>query len=259
MKKEVKSYPTSNLLFIAVIACFAFIQCEQKTTDTTERTETNETSDTSNGIRTLMVGGGESHDFETWFKDADTQTLQQEGLSTVVYTDNTDSIVHYLPDADVLYLTNNQAIADPKAREAIFDFLQEGKGLVLGHAALWYNWEDWPEYNKQIVSGGSRGHDKYGEFEVQITDTDHPVTQGVDQKFTLKDELYYFKVDEEGPGIEVLAKASTEGSEGFPSVFVVKNPNARIVGIALGHDGESHDLDAYKTILRNALVWVSGN
>lgn len=261
MKKKFKTNPYSNRLFsigISMVVCFVFVQCEQKTTETTETTETIETSDNSKGIRTLMVGGGESHDFDTWFKDADTKTLQEDGLSTVVYTDNTDSIVHYLADADVLYLTNNQAIKDPKAREAIFEFLEEGKGLVLGHAALWYNWEDWPEYNQQIVSGGSRGHDKYGTFNVQITDTAHPVTQGVEQNFTLQDELYYFKVDEEGPGIEVLATASSEESKGFPSVFVVKNPDARIVGIALGHDGESHDLEAYQTLLRNAIEWVAG-
>src|SRR5690606_25980492 len=106
MRKGTKFYPASNHLFpiaLGVMASFVFIQCEQKTneiTDTTQTTEPIETSDTPNGIRTLMVGGGESHDFDTWFKEADTQTLEEEGLSTVVYTDNTDSIVHYLADAD---------------------------------------------------------------------------------------------------------------------------------------------------------------
>lgn len=253
MKENLSTYRNyMNLLSSAAlfsIACLVFCQCASKS---------QQTSNASEGIRTLIVGGGESHDFDTWFKEADSQTLREGGLSTVIYTANTDSIVHYLHDMDVLYLTNNQPIADPNSREAIVDFINEGKGLILGHAALWYNWEDWPEYNQQIVSGGSRGHDKYGEFDVTINDTNHPVTQGVDLKFTLQDELYYFKVDETGPGIEVLATASTEGNEGFPSVFVVKHPKARIVGLALGHDGESHDLEAYQTILRNALVWVAG-
>ncbi len=253
MKKNLSTYRNyMNLLSSAAfftIACLVFCQCASKSA---------QTSNASEGIRTLIVGGGESHDFDKWFKEADSQILREDGLSTVIYTANTDSIVHYLPDMDVLYLTNNQPIADPNSREAIVDFINEGKGLILGHAALWYNWEDWPEYNQQIVSGGSRGHDKYGEFDVTINDTNHPVTQGVDPKFTLQDELYYFKVDETGPGIEVLATASTEGNEGFPSVFVVKHPKARIVGLALGHDGESHDQEAYQTILRNALVWVAG-
>src|SRR5690606_23734079 len=115
----------------------------------------------------------------------------------------------------------------------------------------------WPEYNQNIVSGGSRGHDKYGEFEVSITNVNHPVTQGVDQKFSLKDELYYYKIDENGPGIEILAEATSDQSGPFPSVFVVKHPNTKIVGIALGHDGESHGLEAYQTLLRNSVKWVS--
>src|SRR5690606_22373141 len=134
------------------------------------------------------------------------------------YTDNTDSIAIYLVDADVLYLSNNQPIGKPEVRSAIMDFVKAGNGLVLGHAALWYNWADWPEYNKQLVSGGSRGHDPFGSFDVQVTNTDHPVTKGVDKNFTLEDELYYYKADPSGPGIEVLATASTDASEeSFPS------------------------------------------
>ena len=108
-----------------------------------------------------------------------------------------------------------------------------------------------------VVSGGSRGHDRYGEFEVTVTDADHPVMQGVPQSFTLKDELYYFKVDDSGPGIDILAEASSEESGPFPSVFVIKHPKTKIVGFALGHDGESHDLEAYQTVLRNAVKWVA--
>ena len=34
-------------------------------------------------IRTLMVGGGSSHDFDKWYKEVDTKTLEQDGLATV--------------------------------------------------------------------------------------------------------------------------------------------------------------------------------
>lgn len=209
-------------------------------------------------IRTLIVGGGSSHDFDKWYKEADVKTLEQDGLATVTYTSDVNTILAQLPNIDVLYLTNNQPMEDPELRKAIFAFVNAGKGLVLGHAALWYNWKDWPEYNQQLVSGGSNGHDQYGSFEVTVIDTKHPVTKGVDQKFTLKDERYYFIVDPKGPGIKVLANSSVAGSDDiFPSVFVVNNPKARIVGLALGHDAESHDLPVYHTLLRNAIKWVS--
>jgi uncharacterized protein len=237
-------------VILALICGFSQASCQRNASGGTS---------SSGPIRTLMVGGGSSHDFDRWYKQADAQTLRRDGLATVRYTSHTDSIGYYLPNIDVLYLTNNQPINDPAVRQAIFDFVNAGKGLVLGHAALWYNWSDWPEYNRQLVSGGSRGHDKYGSFEVMVTQPNHPITKGIPANFTLKDELYYFKPDPAGPGIEVLATASVAGSDtSFPSVFVVNQARGRIAGVALGHDAESHDLPAYQTLLRNAVQWVAG-
>ncbi len=211
-----------------------------------------------NTIRVLIVGGGSSHDFDKWYKQVDAETLQRDGLATVTYTSDPDSILYYLPNMDVLYLCNNQPIKNHAVRQAIFNHVNSGKGLIVAHAALWYNWQDWTEYNLQLVSGGSRGHNEYGTFEVTIINKDHPVTKGVADKFSLKDELYYYKPDPAGPGIEVLANASAEGSDKiYPSVFIVRHPKARIVGIALGHDAGSHDIVPYQTLLRNAVRWVA--
>ena len=212
----------------------------------------------SKTINVLMVGGGSSHDFDRWYKEADVKTLEENGFAKVTYIDDVTEILNHLQTADVLFLSNNQPIEDAGTRTAIFDFVKAGKGLILAHAALWYNWSDWPAYNQKLVSGGSNGHDSYGSFEVALSNVKHPVMKGVDQNFELKDELYYYKVDSTGPGIEVLAMANKAGSDiSYPSIFVVKNPKARIVGIALGHDAESHDIANYQTILRNAVKWVA--
>jgi type 1 glutamine amidotransferase len=208
-------------------------------------------------IRVLIVGGGTSHDFDKWYRNADAATLSRDGLCTVTYTNNTDSIGIYLANADVLYLATNQNI-NVTNRKAILDFAADGKGLVLGHPALWYNWLDWPKYNQLLVSGGARSHDKYGSFEEEIVNTNHPVTKGVDKKFTLKDERYHYTSDIFGPGIEVLANNQVTGSDMvYPSVFIVKNVTARIVCIALGHDEASHNIVPYQTLLRNAVKWVA--
>lgn len=212
----------------------------------------------SKSIRVLLVGGGASHNFDLWYKNADGNTLSQDGLCKVTYTTNTDSIAEYLKVNDVLIMSNNQPIKSELSRKSIFDFANAGKGIIFLHAALWYNWKDWPEYNLQLTSGGSRGHDRYGAFQIEVINPDHPVTKGIEQKFTLKDERYYFIPDTKGPGIEVLANNTVAGSEKvFPSIFVVKNPKARVVGIALGHDAESHNIANYQTLLKNAVKWVS--
>lgn len=209
-------------------------------------------------IKALMVGGGASHDFDRWYKNEDVKTLQQGGFANVIYTDKPSEILQHLPNIDVLILSNNQPIPDDATRNAIFDFLNQGKGVVLLHAALWYNWKDWEVYNQQIVGGGSRGHDKYGPFEMTVTNKKHPVMKKVPAKFTLADELYYHKIDPNGAKVEVLATAQMPGkAESYPNIFTVAHAKGRIVGIALGHDAASHELDAYKTVLKNAVKWAA--
>ena len=212
------------------------------------------------GTRALIVGGGSSHDFDRWFKREDTAILNASpGAASVRYTDRPQDILAALPEIDVLYLSNNKAIPSQAVRQAIMEFADRGKGLVLVHAALWYNWRDWPEYNRGIVGGGSRGHDRYGEFEVEVTAGEHPVMAGVPAKFRIKDELYRHEVDPKGTAMEVLAQATSPKSKiTFPIVWVVKHKKARIVCITLGHDGASHQLPAFRRLLQNAVKWASG-
>jgi len=212
-----------------------------------------------NGIRALIVGGGSSHDFGKWFNQADTDTLTANGKASVKYTEQISTVLPQLGDLDVLYLSNNQSMTDAALRKGIFDFADAGKGLLLVHPALWYNWNDWPEYNRQLVGGGAKGHDKYGEFEVSVAEPAHPLMAGVPANFKITDELYNFIQDEQGTPIKVLAtgKSPTTGKT-FPVVWITKHPKARIVCLTLGHDGKAHEHPAYKTILQNSVLWAAG-
>jgi uncharacterized protein len=211
------------------------------------------------GARVLITGGGSSHDFDKWFNQADTATLTASGKASVNYTEDMHAVAPALKSIDVLYLSNNQPIKDPAARQGILEFADAGKGLLLVHPALWYNWNDWPEYNRVLAGGGARGHDKFGEFEVKVTEPNHPLMLGVPQKFMIADELYWFEPDPQGTPIQVLATAhSLQKNKTYPMIFVVKHPKARIAGITLGHDGKAHEHPAYQQLLRNSLNWASG-
>lgn len=208
-------------------------------------------------ISVLIVGGGSSHDFDRWFNLEDSKIIAEMG-AYVQYTDQPQNILAVLPEIDILYLSNNQPLADPKLRQAIFDFVESGRDLLLAHAATWYNWKDWPEYNRDLVGGGSRGHRPYGEFEVQVTDSEHPVMQSVPASFTIADELYRFQKDEEGSDIHILAKGiEPETGKTYPVVWTVNYGEGRIICMTLGHDEASHTHEVYKTILRNTIHWFS--
>ncbi|MEW6158605.1 MAG: PVC-type heme-binding CxxCH protein [Verrucomicrobiota bacterium] len=213
----------------------------------------------SGTIRALIVGGGTHHDFQRWFNQEDIATLQAGGKAAVSYTENPATILETLPKIDVLYLSNNNPIPDPKTRQAIFDFTKSGKGLLLVHPALWYNWNDWPEYNRILIGGGSRRHDKYGEFEVIVDEPNHPIMAGVPKTFRITDELYHFEKDANGTANQVLATGrNLETGKTYPVVWITQLPNTRIVCITLGHDGKAHELPAFKTLLQNSLKWAAG-
>jgi type 1 glutamine amidotransferase len=132
--------------------------------------------------------------------------------------------------------------------------------MLIFHPSIWYNWTDWPEYNRELVGGGSRSHEKLQEFEVRVVNSKHPLMQGVPAKFRITDELYRWEQDPAGPPIEVLAVGrGLESGEEYPVVWVVKHDQARIIGNTLGHDERAHGLPAYQTILNNSLNWVKSS
>lgn len=69
---------------------------------------------------------------------ADSATLSAGGLASVNYTDKPINVAPALKDIDVLVQTSNQNMKDGLLRQAIMDFADAGKGLVLVHPALWY-------------------------------------------------------------------------------------------------------------------------
>ncbi len=209
----------------------------------------------------LIVGGGSSHDFDRWFNQEDVATLTAAGVGRVDYTSDTASVAARLPGLKVLYLSNNQPFKDAGTRDAIFHFPDSGRGLLLVHPALWYNWSnDWPEYNRQLVSGGAHSHENLAEFDVTIDQPDHPLMNGVAKTFRTRDELYRFEKDAMGPEITVLATGhSLSTGKSYPVVWVTAHPKARIVCISIGHDGVTHQNPSYKALLVNSAKWLSKN
>ncbi len=211
-----------------------------------------------NGLKTLLIGGGASHDYNRWFNLADVQMLNATAKISANYLEPQDVTVDDVQTADVLLISANKAFPDAAVREAIFAHAKAGKGIVLLHPGLWYNWPNWAVFNKELAGGGSRGHDRYGEFEVAVSGGSHPLLKGVPASFKLSDELYYFEPDSTGTPIEVLATAhSSAKGKAFPQVFVIKHPQTRIAGITLGHDGVAHSHPAYQQLLKNSVLWVA--
>ncbi len=209
-----------------------------------------------NALQVAVMGGGGSHEFLKYFGIADGKILSQNGTVNVNYTESTLQLNDWLQTADVLVISNNKEF-DGQTKETIFSRVNDGMPMLIYHPSTWYNWKDWPEYNQQLVAGGSKSHEPLQEFEVRVVKPNHPIMLGVPKTFRITDELYRWEHDPKGPNIEVLAvgRGLESGAE-YPVVWVVKHRKARIIGNTLGHDDDAHSLPAYQTILNNSFNWV---
>jgi type 1 glutamine amidotransferase len=209
----------------------------------------------ANGPRVLLVGGGSSHDFVKFFGGTDKATLAP-GVGWVDFTQNANGVAPILDRVDVLVWSANQPVSSATCK-ALIDYANSGKGIVALHPGTWYAWKNFPEWNAQIIGGGTRGHDKLGPYTVKVTNPNSPITKGVSASFEITDELYNYIADPAATPIEVLAEATSPlTGKTFPQVFIVKHPKARIVGITLGHDARAHDLPDFQALLRNAVNWA---
>ena len=211
-------------------------------------------------LRVLVAGAGSSHNFPAFFLGTDALTAKAAGYD-VASTPNLKETLGLLPQADLFVFSGNHAqFGTPEFQKAIRDFAAAGKGIVLLHAATWYNWPLETKYNDEFVCGGSRNHG-HSDFTFTVTKAEHPIMKGVPATFVVNDESYNIELTRP-EGAEVLGTIPRQDpKEGLsnilPSVWTVRYPGARVVCIALGHDEKSHDHPAYKQLLLNSLTWVS--
>ena len=211
-------------------------------------------------LRVLFAGAGSSHNFPAFFLGTDAQTAKAAGYD-VAATPNLKETLALLPQADLFVFSGNHGqFGTPEFQKAIRDFAVAGKGIVLLHAATWYNWPLTTKYNDEFVCGGSRNHG-HSDFTFTVTKPEHPIMKGVPATFVVNDESYNIELTRP-EGAEVLGtiprQTPKEGqSKILPSVWTVKYPGAKVVCIALGHDEKSHDHPAYKQLLLNSLTWVT--
>ena len=164
---------------------------------------------------------------------------------------------------DVIVLNYmNWKSPDPgeEARAGLKRFVEEGNGLVLVHFACGA-FQGWPEFAKiagRVWDPKLRAHDPHGKFTVEITDAQHPITQGFFPKsFETTDELYTCLAGDQE--IQVLAKATSNvDKRDYPMAFVLRYGKGRIFHCALGHDVRALTPEPVQDLYRRGAAWAAG-
>ncbi len=160
----------------------------------------------------------------------------------------------------------------PAATAAFQKYITEGRGGWVGlhHASLLGDFDGyhvWPWYDDFM--GGILWKDyipKFASGKVNVEDKSHPVMKGVPASFVIKKEEWYTYDKSPRPKVHVLA-AVDESSYvpngpvkmgDHPVIWTNDHVKARNVYIFMGHSPVLFDDDAYKTILKNAILWAAG-
>ncbi|MCP5120709.1 MAG: ThuA domain-containing protein [bacterium] len=227
-----------------------------------------------NPVRTLLLTGHD-HPAHKWQEthpaiiralNSETPRFEVEVVTDPEYLTSNELFSYHLLVLN--YANWKRPGLGEEAKTNLIRYLDNGGGLAIIHfanGAFHFSLpeageSDWPEYRKICRrvwdhSTGASGHDPYGEFRVEITNTNHPVTRHIED-FGTTDELYY-RQQGDGP-IEVLATArSSVTGEDEPMAWVYQYGPARVFQTVLGHAAESIHTPGTTQLIRYGSLWAA--
>ncbi len=154
-----------------------------------------------------------------------------------------------------------------ETKTAVEQFVGEGKGLVVFHAAS-ATFHDWPQYQQMVGATWDvekTGHGPIRPLKVLIRDKRHPITNGMED-FVITDELWHRMATQ--PGIRVLCEAfsvqdkmrdgirhGTEKPE--PVAVCTEFGNGRCFNNILGHDVAAMRNSGWRTLMLRGTEWAA--
>ena len=135
-------------------------------------------------------------------------------------------------------------------KNGLLNFIASGKGFVGIHSAA-DSFRDCPEY-RAMVGGWFVTHPHYRQYQVSVTDPEHPITKGLEE-FFVTDEQYILDYD---PRVQVLCSALWKG-EAMPVAWTKNWGRGRVFYLALGHDPQACQNDNFRLLLERGTLWAS--
>ncbi len=151
-----------------------------------------------------------------------------------------DGVFNYTTDRDI---TDSQWTA-------LLGFVRGGGAYVGIHNAT-DTFENNPDALR-LIGGHFLTHPPQLDIPVEITDPEHPVTQGV-RPFTVFDELYIMEFWPED--FRLLARTPAEG--GQPIAWVREEGAGRVFYLSPGHNAAIFDNPDYAKLLRRGTQWAA--
>jgi len=230
----------------------------------------------------------------TWKGEDYIAKFPVDGLPTTIALENPKADPDFKPDFskyDVV-ISNfgwNAAPWPEATRKALETYMENGGGLVVFHAAD-NSFPEWEAYNKMIGLGGwgdrtekdgpyvyyndagelirdtspgpGGGHGPQSEYQIQLRNTEHPITKGMPELWMhTKDELYD-KLRGPAENMEILATAYADpNNKGTgrhePALMVLTYGKGRVFHNIMGHADYSVNCIGFMTTMLRGTEWAA--
>ena len=201
-------------------------------------------------INTLVFAGGAIHDWKGCSDTAIDWLSQRDEFEITKIEEDLDALV--APNLDpydliVFYYTVGE-ISDAQ-KNGLLNHVASGKGYVGIHSAA-DSFRECPEY-RAMVGGHFTTHPRYRDYQVNVVDSEHPITEGLDE-FMVTDEQYILDYDHR---VHVLASALWKG-DAMPVAWTKSWGEGRVFYLALGHDANACQHEMFGTLLQRGALWA---
>src|SRR5262245_58418704 len=196
------------------------------------------------------------------------QLAQQSGAFQIDHTEdvsllNSANLRNY--DA-VYFFTSGELPLTDQQKSDLLDFVSQGKGFGASHSATDSNY-NWPEYG-DLIGGYFDGHPWTQEASVDVEDPQSPLVKHAAPSFRFTEEFYQFRafsrdrvrvlltLDTRSVNLSADGVNRTDGD--FALSWIRNYGKGRVFYSAFGHFPESFTRDPIRTMLFQALLWLTG-
>jgi uncharacterized protein (TIGR03437 family) len=196
------------------------------------------------------------------------QLAQRSGAFEVDHTEDVSLLTAAnLRNYDAVYFfTSGELPLSDQQKADLLDFVRQGKGFGGSHSATDCNYA-WSDYG-DLIGGYFDGHPWAQEASVDVEDPQSPLVAHAAPSFRFTEEFYQFRafsrenvrvlltldthtVDLSAPGVN-----RTDGD--FALAWVRNYGKGRVFYSAFGHFPESFTQEPVRTMLLQALLWLTG-
>lgn len=223
-------------------------------------------------LRVLVLSGGGFHDFAGNLKllldglpvPADTHWTflplgedSADGVSQALRLRQLESLELPGEQDVILAYTQGELGLSPTAKDKLLAFVRGGGGFVGLHCGA-DSHPGWAEYTA-MLGGRFESHPPYGEVTVRLAPGagQHPVTHGLPDRWTLKDEFYHLQELQIDDATLLMTGVSPQGGEPRPVTWAKAYGEGRVVYTILGHGPDAELDERFRRLVAQALLWAA--